>query len=458
MSLLQPRIRNAWHNGAMKDNAYFDNASTTWPKPEAVYLFIDQFQRSHGVNPSRGGYAMAVETEAMVIQTRKLLATFFGFTGSANRVVFTANITDSLNMVLSGLLQSGDHVVITRLEHNAVLRTTQYLSQDNGVEVTQVPIDATGGESATQAQSAAGVVSVDAVRAALKKNTKAIVINHASNVTGRVQPLDEIGQLAKEFSIPLIVDTAQTAGVLPIDMQSQGIAVATFTGHKGLFGPMGIGGFIINEDIDLKVTKFGGNGILSENLYQPEQWPHRHEVGTLPVPAIAGLHAGQRWFNALGESIASAYGITSGKGARTLKVALNSDDLDTPLNAKQHALRVTDAIKHIHRIEMRHLEKLLDVLTRFDHVRVLGGVNTNFENPQVATLSFVSNKVSTARIAESLDADYHVCLRAGLHCAPLVHTDENTIAGGGAVRLAPGLFTDDEDMTQLTDGLLDVLG
>jgi len=438
-------MRNAWHNGLMKENAYFDNASTTWPKPEAVYLFIDQFQRSHGVNPSRGGYAMAVETEAMVIQTRKLLATFFGFSGSANRVVFTANITDSLNMVLTGLLGHGDHVVTTRLEHNAVLRTTQYLSRDHGVDVTQVAVDESG------------VVSVDAVRAAVQKNTKAIVLNHASNVTGRVQPLDDIGQLARALDIPLILDTAQTAGVLPIDMQAQGVSIATFTGHKGLFGPMGIGGFIIDDSLDLKVTKFGGNGILSESLYQPEQWPHRHEVGTLPVPAIAGLHAGQRWFNALGDSVASAYGVTSGTGARALKVALTQDDLDTPLDAKKHAVRCIDAIKHIHRIEMRHLEKILSVLTEFEHIRILGGVNAALKKPQVATLSFISSKVPTERIAAALDADYHVCLRAGLHCAPLVHTDENTREHGGAVRLSPGLFTDDDDMSQLLDGLKAIL-
>lgn len=388
---------------------------------------------------------MAVETEAMVIQTRKLLATFFGFTGEANRVVFTANITDSLNRVLTGLLNSGDHVITTRLEHNAVLRTTQYLSRDHGVEVTQVPV----GES--------GVVTVDAVRSAVQKNTKAIVLNHASNVTGRVQPLDDIGQLAREVNLPLILDTAQTAGVRPIDMQSQGISIATFTGHKGLFGPMGIGGFIVDENLDIKVTKFGGNGILSESPYQPEQWPHRHEVGTLPVPAIAGLHAGQRWFNALGDSLASAYGVTSGSGARTLNVALTAEDIDTPLDTKKHAIRVNDAVKHIHRIEMRHLENIVSLLAEFDHVRVLGGVPCEPLNSQVATLSFVSSKVSTERIAAALDADYHVCLRAGLHCAPLVHKDEKTLEHGGAVRLSPGLFTDDEDMTMLLDGLRDIL-
>jgi len=181
-------------------------------------------------------------------------------------------------------------------------------------------------------------------------------------------------------------------------------------------------------------------------------------VGTLALPAIAGLHAAQRWFNALGDSIASAYGVTSGSGAKSLHVALQEEDINKPLNSKQHAVRTRDAIQHIHRIELRHLEKILNVLAEFDHVRVLGGVNALFTNPQVATLSFVSDKVPTERIAAALDADYHVCLRAGLHCAPLVHADEQTLESGGAVRLAPGLFTDDEDMMQLVDGLRDVLG
>ena len=425
----------------MKENAYFDNASTSWPKPEAVYLFIDQFQRSHGVNPSRGGYALAVEAEAMVIQTRQLLAAFFGFSGPASRVLFTANITDSLNMALRGLLSDGDHVITTRMEHNAVLRTTRYLQRDNGVDVTQVPVNPQG------------VVSVDAVRAAVQDNTAAIVLNHASNVTGRVQPLSDIGQIARDLSIPLIIDTAQTAGVLPISMQEHGISILTFTGHKGLFGPMGIGGMIVDESIDLKVTKFGGNGILSEAPFQPELWPHRHEAGTLAIPAIAGLHGAQRWFNAVGESLASAYGLTTAKEARTLSVPLNSDAIETPLNPKQHRVRIQDTIQHIHRTELQLLDKIRQTLLNIDHVRILGGEPDNNLNTQVATLSFVSSKVPTQRIAEILDADFHVCLRAGLHCAPLVHADEKTMELSGAVRLAPGYFTDEEDMAQLLEGL-----
>lgn len=445
MMIAPPIMKTAWHNGSMKENAYFDNAATTWPKPEAVYLFIDQFQRSHGVNPSRGGYAMAVEAEAMVIQTRQMLATFLGYSGPANRVVFTANVTDSLNMALTGLLKSGDHVVTTRLEHNAVLRTTRYLQRDKGIEVTQAPVNEHG------------IVSVETLRSSVQKNTAAIVLNHASNVTGRVQPLADIGQLAQELSIPLIVDTAQTAGVLPISMESTGVSVLTFTGHKGLFGPMGVGGMIVDESVDLDVTKFGGNGILSESEFQPEVWPHRHEAGTLAMPAIAGLHGAQRWFNAVGESLASAYGITQAKEAQKLSVSLSEESISKPLNSEQHRVRTQDTVQHIHRTEMKHLEKITDALLGFDHVRILGGEPVNQEHAQVATLSFVSNKVPTQRIAEALDTDFHVCLRAGLHCAPLVHADAGTIEQDGAVRLAPGYFTDEQDMIQLLDGLNDVL-
>lgn len=391
---------------------------------------------------------MAVEAEAMVIQTRQLLANFFGFTGSANRIVFTANITDSLNMAIAGLVGPGEHLVTTRLEHNAVLRTARHLSRDHDLTLTQVAVDHSG------------LVSAEAIDAAVQTNTRAIVINHASNVTGRVQPLQAIADVANKHKVPLVVDTAQTAGVLPIDMSELGVSILTFTGHKGLFGPMGIGGMIVAEGVEPRVTKYGGNGLLSESEFQPDAWPHRHEVGTVALPAIAGLHAAQRWFNALGASLASPYGLTHAEQARTLSVALDEDALDAPLNAAQHRLRSQDAVKHIHRTELEHLNRLRTALKRYPHVSILADDSSD-DNPmdnQVSTLSFVSSQVSTERIAVALDADYHVCLRAGLHCAPLVHEDAGTLSSGGAVRLAPGYFTDEQDMQQLLDGLEDVLG
>jgi len=260
----------------MKDNYYFDNAATTWPKPEPVYQFMDSFFRSHGVNPGRAGHTLAVEAEQMIFTTRKLLAQFFGFSGDPNRVVFTQNITDSMNIALSGLLSSGDHVIISQLDHNAVLRPVNHMQRDMNVSVTQIGTDARGS------------LDLAALQSSVNNNTKAIVLNHASNVIGVVQDLNAIVEIAKKHGLLLIVDSAQTAGVLDINVDS-GIDVLTFTGHKGLFGPMGIGGMIVAENVDLAATRFGGTGVDSISDFQPDGYPHRLESGTISIPGVAGM-------------------------------------------------------------------------------------------------------------------------------------------------------------------------
>lgn len=400
----------------MKENAYFDNAATTWPKPESVYAYMDAFFRSHGVNPGRGGHTLAIEAEQMVTQTRRLLAQFFGFTGPSARVVFTQNGTDSLNMAIGGLLKPGDHLVTTRLEHNAVLRATNHLERDGGINVTRVAPDAEG------------YVRVEDIDAAITANTRAIVMNHASNVIGTVQPLEAVAELARLKGVALIVDAAQTAGVIPIDMSDLGIAALAFPGHKGLFGPMGIGGLIVGESIELRPLRFGGTGVDSISTYQPDAYPHRLEAGTISVPGIAGLNAAQHWFAALGRQ------------------SVQSDD---------HRSLCAAAQKHVHTVEMSHIGQIESMLNRYPAVRILGKAR---ENARVATLSFVVEGLSSQQIADQLDADHHICTRAGLQCAPLVHVDANTAEGGGTVRLSPGYFTDEEDMQQLMAALEDVLG
>jgi len=277
----------------MKDNVYFDNAATTWPKPEAVYRFMDSFFRSHGVNPGRSGSLLAVEAEQMITKTRSMLAQFFGFTGPSGRVVFTLNGTDALNVAIGGLVGRDDHMIITRIEHNAVLRTANHLERDRGVHVTRIAPDP------------AGYVPVDAVRDALTPATRLIVLNHASNVTGTVQPLEAIAQIARDAKVALVVDAAQTAGVVPVNMDELGIAVLTFPGHKGLFGPMGVGGMIVAQNVELAPQRFGGTGVDSLSTYQPEAYPYRLEAGTVSVPGIAGLHAAQIWFRQLGARLAN---------------------------------------------------------------------------------------------------------------------------------------------------------
>jgi len=403
----------------MKENAYFDNAATTWPKPECVYEYMDSFFRSHGVNPGRSGSLLAMEAEQMITETRNMLAQFFGFSGASGRVVFTLNGTDALNIAIGSLVPANGHMIITRIEHNAVLRTANHLQRDNGVSVTRIG----AGED--------GYVSAQSIADAITPATSVIVLNHASNVTGLVQPLGEVADVARKANIPLVVDAAQTAGVIPIDMDELGIGVLTFPGHKGLFGPMGVGGMIVSEKLDIQPMRFGGTGVNSISDYQPDEYPWHLEAGTVPLPGIAGLHAAQLWFRELGVGLAK-------------KHALEAD------GAKQCQL----AVNHIHDVELALLKQIEDKLRLSNRVRIVGEPR---DAARVATLSFTIEGMATEEVADRLDADYQIVARAGLQCAPLVHVDAGTVDTGGTLRLSPGFFTDEEDMQQLMAALDDIL-
>jgi len=392
---------------AVKENYYFDNAATTWPKPEPVYQFMDKFFRAHGVNPGRAGHQMGVEAEAMVTETRRLLASFFGFAGDAHRVVFTQNATDSLNMAIFGLVGPGDHMVITRLEHNSVLRPANHLEHDHGVQVTRV-----GGD--TQ-----GYIDPEDIRAAIRPETKVVVVNHASNVLGAVQDIAAIGAIVAETDALFIVDTCQTAGVLSIDMDAWHIDVLAFTGHKGLFGPMGIGGMIVRDGVEMRPARVGGTGVDSISPFQPDEYPYRLEAGTICIPGIAGLNAAQKWFAALGRN---------GNGA----------DMS-------HAEACRKALMKVHAVETGCVDQLMLAFATTKGVKVHGPGGNGL---RVATLSISFDGLAADQAGAMLDADHEVCVRPGLHCAPLVHEDRNTTAGNGLVRFSPGYFTDDEDVAR----------
>ncbi len=400
----------------MKDNYYFDNAATTWPKPEPVYQFMDSFFRSHGVNPGRSGSELAVEAEQMIFSTRRMLGEFFGFSGDPNRVVFSLNATDSLNIALRGLLQQGDHLVISELEHNAVLRTANHLERDFGIGVSRVKPDQQGFIDPAQIEST------------LTSATKAIVLNHASNVVGTVQNIRAVAEIANRHGVAFIVDTAQTAGVLPIDM-SWGIDVLTFTGHKGLYGPMGIGGLIVGENINLKPMRFGGTGVDSASPFQPDGYPHALEAGTLSMPGVAGLNAAQKWFAELGT---------------------NTEAADS-----SHQTLCRAALEHIHHTEMAHVERIWTHLSTLKKVTTLGSLA---DGEHIAVVSFTVDGIAAQQVAEMLDADYHICARAGLQCAPGVHENFNTTGIGGAVRVSPGYFTEQTDVDHLLASLTELLG
>jgi selenocysteine lyase/cysteine desulfurase len=404
----------------MKDNYYLDNAATTWPKPETVYRFMDRFFRDYGVNPGRAGHQMGVEAEMMVTQTRRLLAEFFGFGGDPQRVVFTQNATDSLNIAIMGLVNPGDHMIITRLEHNSVLRPANHLERDHNVSVTRV-----GGDLC-------GYVDPDDIASALRDNTKVVVINHASNVLGSVQDLERIGQIVGSSNALLIVDTCQTAGVLPINMDGLGIDVLVFTGHKGLFGPMGIGGLIVGKDIIIRAARVGGTGVDSISPFQPDDYPFHLEAGTPSIPGIAGLNAAQKWFAAMGRELAE-----KNNGGEPPKLS--------------HAEACRIALDEIHRVENAHVERLADAFRTINSVTVHGPDRP--EQKRIATLSISIDDLPADQAGAMLDADFEVCVRPGLHCAPVVHEDMGTIAGKGTIRFSPGFFTDDEDIERAIEGI-----
>ncbi len=401
----------------MKEQYYLDNAATTWPKPERVYTTMDQFFRQYGVNPGRAGHEMAVEAERMITETRRLLASFFNHTGDPQRVVFTQNATDSLNMTLFGLVQPGDHVITSRLEHNSVTRPTNHMERDMNVEVSQIQRD---GE---------GYLDPEDIQKAIKSNTKVIVINHASNVLGSVQDIDAIGKIAREAGVLFVLDSCQTAGVLDLDMEKSCVDVMTFTGHKGLFGPMGMGGLVVGDHVDIRPARVGGTGVDSITPYQPDGYPYRLEAGTVSVPGIAGLNAAQKWFAQLGEEQFS-----DGK-------------------TRSHRELCVAALSHIEKKEVSHVNMLADAFNAMENINVYGPKG---DSPRVATLSINVNGLPADQVGTMLDADHYVCVRAGLHCAPWVHEDEGTVEQKGTVRFSPGYFADDDDLNQAVEGIRDI--
>ncbi|MBT3639595.1 MAG: aminotransferase class V-fold PLP-dependent enzyme [Acidiferrobacteraceae bacterium] len=401
----------------MKDNYYFDNAATTLPKPEPVYQFMDQFFRSHGVNPGRSGHELAVEAEMMIIETRRLLGAFFGFGGDPARVTFSQNATDSMNAALSGILNPSDHMIITRMEHNCVLRPTNHFERDHDISVTRIGADS------------AGFVDPEEIRRSIQSNTRVVVVNHASNVMGSLQDAAAIGKVVRETDAVFILDTCQTAGVVPIAMDEWGIDVLVYTGHKGLFGPMGIGGMIVGENIEIRPPRTGGTGGNSISPFQPEEYPYRMETGTHCLPGIAGLNAAQKWFAELGRS----HGADS---------------------SGSHGEICAAALAHVHETETSATQHLIDAFGAIDAVKIYG---PGAGQPRVSTLSINIGELPADQVGAMLDADHAVCVRPGLHCAPDVHEFLGTISQKGTVRFAPGYFTDSEDLQQAVEAVRSIV-
>lgn len=361
---------------------YLDNASTTFPKPQVVADAVYQYITHAGTNISRG--TCATSSENLVYTTRELLCEFFGAEDSKN-VIFTKNVTESLNIVIKGLLRSGDHVLVSAMEHNAVMRPLQQigteLTADNApadaITFSRIPCDAEG------------ALRLDALPQLVRPNTRAIIMTHASNVCGTVQPLAEVGSFCQEHGLRFIVDSAQSAGILPLNMQELHIDALSFTGHKGLLAPQGIGGLLLREDIIDEISPLivGGTGSLSHTERTPRFLPDKFEAGTLNLPGIAGLQAALIW--------------------------LKQQGID---KIRTHELTLT--------------QQFLDGLRQLEAQGLLRIVGKRNCNDRLGVVSIATEKMDIAELAFILADKYAIATRVGLHCAPHAHKTLGTYPTG----------------------------
>jgi len=378
---------------------YFDNAATVWPKPESVYKFMDEFFRSHGVNPGRSGYELAIEAGSLLDETRKRLTKFFGGDEDApERLVFGYNVTDALNLAIPGLVRQGDHIITTNLEHNSVIRPVNHMVRDHGAEATFVPFNAQG------------FIEPDAIRKAIRPNTRVVIVNHGSNVIGTVQPVKEIGAICREHGITFVVDTAQTAGVIPLNMKEMNIDVLAFTGHKALMGSMGIGGLCVRKQVEIRQIRSGGTGVRSADPYHLEEYPWRLEFGTPNMIGVASLWAGQDWLDEHG-------------------------------------------VENVHRQEMALAKMLVKGLRNIEGVQLY--CCDNLDN-HLSTILMNLQDVDPGDVGIMLDVDHHIATRTGLHCAPLVHRQLGTEETHGGVRFSVGAFNTEEDVSAAIAAVEDI--
>jgi cysteine desulfurase/selenocysteine lyase len=377
---------------------YLDNAATSFPKPESVYAAMDRCARSDLANPGRAGHKMAVAAERLLDDARHRLNQFFNGK-DPNRFVFTLNGTDALNIAFKGLLNPGDHVVTTDLEHNSVSRPLRALEIAGTISLTRVAAD--GG----------GTVDPDAIRNAFTPKTRLVAVTHASNVLGTVQPVAEIGKLVRERDLLCLVDAAQTAGVVPIDVHAMNIDLLAFPGHKSLLGPTGTGALYVGPRATLRPWREGGTGGDSSSETQPKEFPYYLEGGTPNVLGIAGLIAGIQYVEERGLGV-------------------------------------------IHRHEVELVERLCRRLAEIEGITVFG-----HHDParRVGTVSFRSEVLPATELGGILDQAFDVAVRPGLHCAPYIHRALGTFPDG-TVRASPGPFNTADDMDRLASAVAEIVG
>ncbi len=372
---------------------YLDNAATSWPKPETVYQTMDKFLREKGGNAGHGSHSLATSAQHVIDETRTLVARFIN-AEAVERVIFTLNCTDSLNLGLKGLLQPGDHVITSRLEHNAVIRPLNKLAGE-GVQITRLPIS-----------PETGAVSPGELEKAILPNTKMVVMIHASNVNGVVQPVEAYGGIARRHNLIFMVDAAQSAGHIPINVRNMNIDLLAFSAHKGTFGPPGVGVLYIGPRATPETLREGGTGTISESQQQPEQLPAKYESGTMNGVGIAGLGAGIKYI-------------------------------------------LSEGLEKIHNQEQHSTLSLIDGLTEIPGVMLYKAPDNT---PQMPVISLNIQGYEPGEAGVILDQAFDIKVRTGLHCSPEAHRSIGTFPKG-TIRLSPGYFNTCQDIEQTLEAI-----
>jgi len=375
---------------------YLDNAATSWPKPESVYRAVEDFMRNVGATPGRGGHWREEQAQRIATEARRAIAGLVN-APAPEGVIFTMNATQAINIGLKGLLRPGDHVITSSIEHNAVWRPLKALER-RGVLLTAIPC------------APDGTLDPEDVARAIRRETRLLVVTHASNVLGTLLPIGELGKIAHQHGIYFMVDAAQTAGAYPIDMQAMHIDLLAFAGHKGTYGPHGTGALVLRPDIHLDTIMEGGSGIHSADEEMPAELPLRLEPGSQNAAGIAGLLAGVRFV------------------------------LET-------------GVERIRRHEMGLTRRFIERIADIPGLRILGPADLS---QRVAVISLTVKGYFPDQLAAVLDKVFDVATRAGLHCAPQAHRTAGTLEDG-ALRFSPGYFNTEEDIDFAAQALHEAL-
>ena len=365
---------------------YLDNAATSWPKPEQVYVMVDKVLREYGGNSGRGSYKKSLAAGELIYETRMLCARLFHATRPES-ICFTSNTTEALNLAIKGVLKPGDHVITSTMEHNSVSRPLKQLEKRN-IYTTKITTSPETG------------IDIYALEEALEKNTKLVICNHISNVTGAINPIREIGELCKRKGVLFLLDAAQSAGMKKIDVEEMNIDLLAFPGHKGLLGPQGTGGLYIRDGIILEPLKEGGTGIQSESLIQPKNGPERYESGTMNHPGLAGMAAGIKYI-------------------------------------------LDEGLENIESKETQLTNQLINGLEKIEGIKIYGpkvGIQRG------SVISITIDKIEPTEVAMILDNAFDIAVRAGLHCARDAHSTLGTIDKGGVVRISPNYFNTEQEI------------